>query len=301
MSFQAMAWAAEKKLPAAKKIVLLMLANRVNSDTGKCVPKIKTLAEDCGLSESGVKLALKYFVEMGWVSVIERFAESVQISNAYQIHMQNRGSQDDPPHHSNTGGGSPVNPGGVTKKPRGGHEVTTESGIESVIEPKSSASAPAGDGFDDFWSAYPKRQGKRDAQMAWKKVKPAELAAIMSVLEQFKLCEAWTKSSGQFIPLPATWIRGRRWEDELATAPSGNWFDTLDGIKGKAAELCLPMYTGYDTNDWLRYVARVWVAVGDGPHWDKESSVYPLAVSLRNLHNPSVGNAIDSLIKRVAA
>ncbi|TBV01264.1 hypothetical protein DNK34_21550 [Pseudomonas dryadis] len=29
----------------------------------------------------------------------------------------------------------------------------------------------------------------------------------------------WLKDNGQFVPLPASWLNGKRWEDELA--PSG--------------------------------------------------------------------------------
>jgi len=30
--------------------------------------------------------------------------------------------------------------------------------------------------------------------------------------------EVWTKEGGKFIPHPATWINGRRWEDEIKVA-----------------------------------------------------------------------------------
>ena len=35
----------------------------------------------------------------------------------------------------------------------------------------------------------------------------------------------WTKDGGAYIPLPATWIRGRRWEDEETTSlrPATTW------------------------------------------------------------------------------
>ena len=28
-------------------------------------------------------------------------------------------------------------------------------------------------------------------------------------------CEQWTRDGGAYIPYPATWLTGRRWEDEL--------------------------------------------------------------------------------------
>lgn len=127
MSFQAMAWACTQRIPATQKIVLLMLANRTNHDTGKCIPKIKTLAEDCGMSESGVKLALKALSDAGLIVVIPRYQDSIQLPNAYHLAMDEGVTSE--------GGGSPRNPGGVTRKPRVGHDVTTEPVFEPVKEP----------------------------------------------------------------------------------------------------------------------------------------------------------------------
>ncbi len=37
---------------------------------------------------------------------------------------------------------------------------------------------------------------------------------ILNSLEQQKHSVQWTKDGGQYIPYPATWLNGRRWEDE---------------------------------------------------------------------------------------
>lgn len=75
------------------------------------------------------------------------------------------------------------------------------------------------DGFDLFWSAYPRRDAKKDAQRAWIKLAPGhELRmTIAQAIHRQQSSEAWTKDGGRFIPLPATWLNGRRWEDEGAT------------------------------------------------------------------------------------
>ena len=56
-----------KKLPikAPAKSVLLMLADRKNSDTGRCYPSIDTLAFDCGLNSRTVIRAVKELSEIG--------------------------------------------------------------------------------------------------------------------------------------------------------------------------------------------------------------------------------------------
>lgn len=76
--------------------------------------------------------------------------------------------------------------------------------------------------FNDFWKAYPKKVSKISALKAWNKLKPDDnlVREILSALEQQKKSAQWQKDDGQFIPYPATWLNGRRWEDEQQAAPS---------------------------------------------------------------------------------
>lgn len=68
--------------------------------------------------------------------------------------------------------------------------------------------------FEAFWKAYPKKQNKPDAEKVWKKIDPP-IDKVLSSLEKFKVSKEWTKENGQYIPYPASWLRGRRWEDEV--------------------------------------------------------------------------------------
>ena len=69
--------------------------------------------------------------------------------------------------------------------------------------------------FDRFWSAYPKKQAKPNALKAWRSAKP-DLDTVLASLERFKASEDWRKDGGRYIPMPATWLNQRRWEDEAA-------------------------------------------------------------------------------------
>lgn len=75
------------------------------------------------------------------------------------------------------------------------------------------------DGFDLFWSVYPKKVGKKDAIKAWNKLKPDEnlVKAIIEGVERWKGTEQWNKDGGQYIPYPATFLRQERWNDEIRT------------------------------------------------------------------------------------
>lgn len=101
----------------------------------------------------------------------------------------------------------------------GGHDmsrnVTTDTDKE---EDKTPPKSPKGDwiGFADFYSAYPKHESRQTALKAWNKLQPDELLRrkIFTAVARWSKSEQWTKDRGQFIPLPATWLNGRRWEDE---------------------------------------------------------------------------------------
>lgn len=72
-------------------------------------------------------------------------------------------------------------------------------------------------GFGFFYTAYPRHAGKDKAVEAWLKLKPNEelQKIILEAIETQKQSEQWLKNKGQFIPYPATWLNGRRWEDEV--------------------------------------------------------------------------------------
>lgn len=69
--------------------------------------------------------------------------------------------------------------------------------------------------FDQFWAAYPKKKGKEAARKAWAKLSPdKDLCRVMAkALKWQKQSQDWLKDGGQYIPYPASWLNGRRWED----------------------------------------------------------------------------------------
>jgi hypothetical protein len=88
-------------------------------------------------------------------------------------------------------------------------------------------SRPRADGFDLFWQAYPKRQAKVQAEKAWRKVKPSEVAAIMVAVKAYAASNEWRREQGRYIPFAATFLNQRRWEDELAS-PVGKGTGKVD-------------------------------------------------------------------------
>lgn len=73
--------------------------------------------------------------------------------------------------------------------------------------------------FLKFWKAYPKKVGKQDALKSFKKIKPNQelVDKMISVINDAKDTEQWTKNGGQYIPNPSTWLNQGRWEDDIST------------------------------------------------------------------------------------
>lgn len=76
------------------------------------------------------------------------------------------------------------------------------------------------EGFERFWSAYPRKVAKQASKKAWDRLCPSPelIDAILSAVSAHSASEAWKKDGGAYIPHAATWINGRRWEDQLSHA-----------------------------------------------------------------------------------
>lgn len=74
--------------------------------------------------------------------------------------------------------------------------------------------------FNTFWQAYPLKKAKQAAWKAWQKIKPTTelFEKIMSAVDNAKRSEDWARDNGRYIPHPATWLNGGRWDDELTEA-----------------------------------------------------------------------------------
>ena len=73
--------------------------------------------------------------------------------------------------------------------------------------------------FARFWTAYPRKVSKETARKAFERIDPDEdlLNAMIEAIEKQKLSPQWQEDGGQYIPHPATWLNGKRWEDEPQT------------------------------------------------------------------------------------
>ena len=100
--------------------------------------------------------------------------------------------------------------------------------------------------FEEFWKVYPRKVAKAEARKAWaqtEKIRPSTDALIEAIRAQSQT-EQWMRGNGQFIPHPATWLRGERWDDEIEVklpnvVNEKPWHETWQGIVHKGLELGL--------------------------------------------------------------
>ena len=102
-----------------------------------------------------------------------------------------------------------------------GVRIGSQPKPEPTPEPikKEKTLAPAAlalDGFDDFWSAYSRRDSRRNAEKAWpsalKKV-GGDPSVIVQAAKAYSRQFITGAKSKEFQAMPASWLNGERWTD----------------------------------------------------------------------------------------
>ena len=79
---------------------------------------------------------------------------------------------------------------------------------------KADINKPYSDDFLRYWDAYPRKTGKGEAWKSWQvKTRKVPTDVIIESVERHKKGK-WKGQDPKYIPLPATWLNQRRWEDD---------------------------------------------------------------------------------------
>lgn len=73
---------------------------------------------------------------------------------------------------------------------------------------------PPADRFSEFWSIYPRREAKASAVKSWRKHKLDREAERIIEDVRKRIADPGQWNDPKFTPLPASYLNGRRWEDE---------------------------------------------------------------------------------------
>ena len=132
------------------------------------------------------------------------------------------------------------------ESPSESNPIQSESNPNPNTNPNPNARETRGAGFEKFWSAYPRKEGKQKARAAFEKV-TVSLDTLLSAIDEQKKSAQWNKDGEQFIPHAATWLNGKRWEDQLprdTSIPKG-----ASGTLGEAELEAIRRTMEIDMND----------------------------------------------------
>jgi uncharacterized protein YdaU (DUF1376 family) len=111
------------------------------------------------------------------------------------------------------------------------------------------------EGFGEFYAAYPKKQGRESAAKAFGKVS-VSLTVLLEALSWQSEQESWTKDGGKFVPMAATWLNGKRWEDQRPMVDGEpDWRQSRSGVEKRAKQLGIPPWD--ENEQWPLYLRRV--------------------------------------------
>lgn len=161
---------------------------------------IAGLAAKAGTGKDQIRSALAELLEVGYLAKEQAHDRCGKFSaNVFVL-------QDEAPLSGKPTTGKPT-----TENPTVNNKEKKKKERNPPISPEGEAR------FRLFWEAYPRKAAKQDARKAWSKINPDEVllgVMIRSLTVQAK-SEQWIREGGRFIPLPATWLNGCRWEDEV--------------------------------------------------------------------------------------
>ena len=249
MSVQASSWAWScRGLPSHLKITLLAIADACNAE-GYGYPGQERLAELLECSDRQVRRNIQALAERHLLQVLIRPGYGAgRHSNAYQLAMTPEAGN----RTSTTGNRTPMSaratghPGPGNRTPRVSQPdiaMSYEPSEEPSEEPSAGECAPRAPaagadpastpGFDRFWTAWPsgqRKRGRKSALAVWRAhhLEPLTAMIVADVQRRAQADDWWLRG---YAPMPATYLRGARWEDELGgTPPQPALSPSLQGI-----------------------------------------------------------------------
>lgn len=206
----------DSKLNALDKVIFAEI-DSFSSNGKVCFQNNATIAEFCQCSESKVSKTVSKLIDLGYIRCVsfdgrKRYLQSCLVNFTTLDSKKSEAAEQNLPHTNKPTGKSTINP----HNPPEGERAATHR--------RAKTTDYDADGFAAFWAAYPKKAGKADALKAWNKLAPDVVLQeqMGKALEVQKQSQQWRKDGGQYIPMPATWLNGRRWEDEVQTQTQPN-------------------------------------------------------------------------------
>ena len=192
-------WVLYADITSAAVRVYCVLHRYANDNTGKCHPSRKSIAAKARIGLSTVDRSIDELIALGAVTVRHRTSDSGDpTSNEYTVIVNRPLSTENRP------------PIGFEQTGLSKSDNQTKASMNESQEPNTSSSVD--DGFDLFWSHYPRKVGKGAARKAWKTaIKKADIVLLQESALLYRLT---CPKDPQYIAHPASWLNAERWADE---------------------------------------------------------------------------------------
>ncbi len=200
------------------KVILLALA-RFSNAKGECFPSRETISKESCVPLRSVVRAIQWLEDEGYIRIESRSGTS----NFYIITCMEEDMSED-------------------TRANLAHEVDSnitrlDFSKKNITTSRAKLAHPQDDPFFlAFWQAYPRRIGKGAARTAFHRAaRYADPNMIVQAALTYARFVEDRQVEQQFIPHPATWINGERWEDDLESEKVerksvNGWGNILDDL-----------------------------------------------------------------------
>jgi hypothetical protein len=211
------------KAKGSARLLLVILAEHLNQNTRRCDPSVATLARECRTSRRTIPRLLAQLKAAGEIEIHagggRNHCNSYTITVAENPDTRVTVSAANPDTAVTVSTSETLTPVSPIKGETVTNQVrNSDTHVTRTIRNQKDISLTAADAdFAAFWSAYPRKVAKPAALKAWRSAKHRPpLADLLAALDRHKRSEQW--QAARFIPHPATWLNGQRWDDQLPTA-----------------------------------------------------------------------------------
>jgi len=234
MSIHASVWGWEQEVRnTTQRVVLLALCdNAAGPDAevpGLCWPSVATLSKRCCVKERQVRRTIDDLAEMGLIVKHRRRRRADGTLSVWEYIVPFLSTGQECPLDSSTTGHLAPSPPVISRHNHRSPVTAQEPSYEPSVEPSLSNTLSetdasvevvrSGVSFDEWYEAYPKKQGKATARTKFNRLSNAERTAAMEATLLWAEYARQHPQGNQFVPMASTFLNQRRWEDELPTLP----------------------------------------------------------------------------------
>ena len=226
----------ELNLKGNELLIYAIIYGFTQLDTQEFKGSLQYLADWCNSTKQGVIKALKSLIEKGLIKKQEMIFNNVKFVSYYATKFN--GIQ-----QSLTGYSTKFN-GGIKQSLTGGIQQSLPNNINiNNIDNNINNNIPSNpykgkseydEKFEKFWKAYPRKENKKNSYKIFSKLNIDD-EILKKILDNIDYNTRYNEQWGnpRFIPMPSTYLNGRRWEDELdnnnySSSNDNGGFDTLD-------------------------------------------------------------------------